>query len=60
MPFLKITLSILHQFFCLTIFHLVGNIVRACQSLGHHILALELDMEVLMEVLERLIEVAMP
>ncbi len=43
----------------LTIFHLASNIVRAYKSLGHHILALESDMEVFMEVLELLIEVAM-
>jgi hypothetical protein len=59
-PFLKKSLSISHQFFCLTVFHLIGNIIRAFQSLGHHSLASELDMEVLTEVLEHLIEVAMP
>jgi len=55
----KNSLSSLHQKLCLTILHLVGNIVKACQSLGHHILALELDMEVFMEVLEPFVEVAM-
>ncbi len=37
------------QSLCLTIFHLLGNILWACQSLGCHILALELDMEVFMK-----------
>jgi hypothetical protein len=41
----------------LTIFHLVGNIIKACQSLKWHILALELDMEVFMEVIEPFVEV---
>ncbi len=50
----------MHQNFCLTIFHLIGNTVKACQSLEHHILALELDMEVFMEVLEPFVKVAMP
>jgi hypothetical protein len=50
----------LHQKTFLTIFHLISNIVKACQSLGRHILVLELDMEVFMEVLEPFIEVAMP
>jgi len=49
----------LHQKLCLTIFHLVSNTIRACQSLQHHILALELDMEVFTKALEPLIEVAM-
>ncbi len=44
----------------MTIFHLVGNTIKAYQSLGHHILALELDMEVFTKVLEPLIEVVMP
>jgi hypothetical protein len=44
---------------CLTIFHLASNTVRACQSLGYHILALELDTEVLTKVLEPLVEMAM-
>ncbi len=44
----------------LTIFHLASNTVKAYQSLGHHILALKTNMEVFMEVLEPLIEVAMP
>jgi hypothetical protein len=43
----------------LTIFHLTSNIIKAYQSLEHHILALGLDMEVIMEVLEPLVEVAM-
>jgi hypothetical protein len=45
---------------CLTIFHLSSNTIKAYQSLGHHILALELDMEVFTKVLEPLLEVAMP
>jgi len=45
---------------CLTIFHLASNIVKAYQSLGCHILALESDMEVFTEVLKPFIEVAMP
>jgi hypothetical protein len=44
----------------MTIFHLVGNTIKAYQSLGHHILALELDTEVFIKVLEPFIEVAMP
>ncbi len=39
-------------------FHLTNNNVKACQSLGHHILALESNMEIFMEVLELLVEVA--
>jgi hypothetical protein len=50
----------LHQKFCLTIFHRTGNIVNACQSLEHHIMALGLDTEVFMEVLEPFVKVAMP
>ncbi len=42
----------------LTIFHLAGNIIKACQSLGCHILDLESNMEVFTEVLKPLIEVA--
>jgi hypothetical protein len=49
----------LHQKLCLTIFHLAGNIIKACQNLGRHILALESNMAVLIEVLEPRIEVAM-
>ncbi len=49
----------LHQILCLTIFHLASNIIKAYQSLGHHILALESNLEVFMEVLEPFIEVAM-
>ncbi len=45
--------------FFLTIFHLTSNTIKAYQSLEHHILALGLDMEVIMEVLEPLVEVAM-
>jgi hypothetical protein len=56
----KIHFQSLHQNFCLTIFHLAGNTVKVCQSLGCHILALESDMEVLMEVLELLAKVATP
>jgi hypothetical protein len=37
----------------------MGNTIKAWQSLGHHILALESDMEVFMEVLEPFIEMAM-
>ncbi len=48
----------LHKNLCLTIFHLVSNTIRACRSLGHHILALESDMEVFIEALEFFIEVA--
>jgi len=33
--------------------------IKAYQTLGHHILALKLDMEVYMKVLEPLVEVAM-
>jgi hypothetical protein len=49
----------LHQNVFLTIFHLTGNIIKAYRSLEQHILALGLDMEVFMEVLEPLVEVAM-
>jgi hypothetical protein len=49
-----------YQILCLTIFHGASNIIRAYPSLGHHILALELDMEVFMEVLEPLVEIATP
>jgi hypothetical protein len=42
----------------LTIFHLAGNIIKACQSLGCHILDLESNMEVFTKVLKPLIEVA--
>jgi hypothetical protein len=59
-PSLKIHSQSLHQKNCLIIFHLVGNTVRTYQSLGCHILTLELDMEVFMEVLEFLIEMGMP
>ncbi len=59
-PSQKIHSQSLHQNFWLTIFHIKGNRVRACQSLGHDILALELDMEVFKEVLEPLIKMAMP
>ncbi len=55
----EINFQFLHQILCLTIFHLASNIVKASQSLGHHILALEFDMEVFMEVLEPLVELAM-
>ncbi len=58
--FKKFISQSLHYKFCLTIFHFASNIVRACQSLGRHILVLELDMEVFMEVLEPFVEVAMP
>jgi hypothetical protein len=51
-PSQKIHSQFLHQNFCLTIFHLVGNIIRACQSLGCHILTLESNMDVFIEVLE--------
>jgi predicted subunit of tRNA(5-methylaminomethyl-2-thiouridylate) methyltransferase len=44
----------------LAIFQLASNIVRAYQNLGHPILALESDMEVVTKVLEPFIEVAMP
>jgi hypothetical protein len=56
----KILFQSLHQLLCLTIFHHVGNNVKSYQSLGRHILALELDMEVFLEVLEPLVEVATP
>jgi len=55
----KIHFQSLHHFFCLTIFHLTSNIVKACQSLGCHILALELDMEVFTKVLKPFVEAAM-
>jgi hypothetical protein len=56
-PFLK---KSLHQKLYLTIFHLAGNTIRACQSLGCHILALESDMEVFTKGREPLVEVATP
>jgi hypothetical protein len=59
-PSQKIRSQFLHQIFCLTIFHLTGNTIRACQSLEHHIMALELDMDVFTKVLEPLVEVATP
>ncbi len=42
------------------IFHPASNIIRACQSLGRHILALELDTKVFMEVLKPFIEITTP
>jgi len=59
-PFQKIHSQSLHQKICLTIFHLASNIIKSCQSLGRHIMGLELDMEVFTKVLEPFIEVAMP
>jgi hypothetical protein len=50
----------LHQKNCLTIFHLVGNTIKACQSLWCHILALKSNMEAFIEVMELLVEVATP
>jgi hypothetical protein len=49
----------LHQILCLTIFHITCSNVKAYQSLGYHILALESNMEVFSEVLELFIEVVM-
>ncbi len=48
----------LHKNNSLTIFHLTGNTIRAYQSLRHQIMALKSNMEVFMEVLEPLVEVA--
>ncbi len=59
-PFQKIHSQSLHQKNCLTIFHFANNTIRAYQSLGCHIMALELDMAVFIEVLEPFIEVATP
>jgi hypothetical protein len=36
----------------------IGNNIRACQIFQHHILVLELDMEVFEEVLQLLVEVS--
>ncbi len=58
--FSKNSFTIFASNFFWTIFHLASNTVKACQSLQHHILALELDMEVFMKVLEPLVEVAAP
>jgi hypothetical protein len=55
----KIHSQSLYQKNCLIIFHLTCNIVKAFQSQGHHILALELDMKVFTEVLEPFIQVTM-
>ncbi len=47
----KIHSRSLHQKLCLTIFHLISNTSKACQSLGCHILVLESSMEVFIELL---------
>jgi len=59
-PFLKIFIHNLYIKKILTIFHLVGKTVKACQSLRRHILALESNMEVFTKVLEPFVEVVMP
>jgi hypothetical protein len=38
----------------------VGNNIKACHILQHHILVLELDMEVFKDVLQLLVEVPNP
>jgi hypothetical protein len=38
----------------------VGNIIKACQILRYHILALELDMVIFEEVIEPLVRVPIP
>jgi hypothetical protein len=39
---------------------LVGTNIKACHALQHHILALELDMDVFIEVLEPLLVIPIP
>jgi hypothetical protein len=48
-----------HPLLCLTIFFHAHNIVKACQSSGHHILALEPNMEVFSKVLTTFVVVDM-
>ncbi len=60
MPFLKKIIFKIYIKYHPTIFHLASKAIKAYQSLGHHILALESDMEVFTEVLEPLIKVATP
>ncbi len=49
----------MHPLLCLTIFFHAHNIVKACQSSGHHILALEPNMEVFSKVLTTFVVVDM-
>jgi hypothetical protein len=39
---------------------LKGNNIRACHAFHHHVLALELDMDVFTKVLEHLVIVSIP